>query len=139
MQFDTIDTLQTLKTTLKNIPSFNKLFKTENLASLFKKLGYTVSTKKVKNELYDILDFQDPYVAFITAKKDLGNGSMITYEQDYCGSYKMIIKGLTEVLENYYNETKSQVKQYNRKYGDDIYYLTVKKHGDEIIVEVPCN
>ena len=98
-----------------------------------------VSTKKVKNELYDILDFQDPYVTFITAKKDFGNGARITYEQDYCGSYEITIKGMPEVLEKYYKETKSQVKQYNRKYGDDIYYLTVKKHRDKIIVEVPCN
>lgn len=133
------DSIQKIEATTEAIPSFNRLIHTENQSALFKKLGYEISHKKVKNELYDYLDFQDPYITFMTATKDLGNGTEITYQQDYCGSYKMTIKGMPEVLENYFKETKKQVKQYNRKYGDAIYYLIAEKHGDKITVKVPCN
>ena len=133
------DSIQKIQATIKAIPSFNKLLNTKNDFALFKKLGYNVSSNKVKNALYDVLDFEDPYVTLTKATKELGNGAMITYQQDICGSYKMTIKGMPKVLENYYKETKAQVKQFNRKYGDDIFYITVEKHGDNITVEVPCN
>ena len=127
------------ETTLKGIPSFNKIINTEDQEFLFEQLGYKVTSKTVKNELYDLLDFQEPYITLITATKAFENGATVTYQQDICGSYKMTISGRSELLEKYYKDTKTQVKHFNRKYGDDIFYITVKKQGNNIIVSIPCN
>ena len=124
---------------LKNIPSFNTILNTENQTVLFQNLGYDVSSKTIKNELYDVLDDEDYYVTLIIATKHFEDDGLVIYEQDICGNFIITIKRMPEVLEKYYKETKSQVKQFNRKYGDDIFYITAKKQGDKIITNIPCN
>lgn len=126
---------------LKQIPLLNKLWSTENWSILFQNLGYDVTSKRVENELYDIGTYDElgHYVNLLIATKQFDNGGEVIFEEDFCGNYSITIKGMPKVLENYYKETKSQVKEYNRKYGDGIYYCIVEKHGDKIKVGAPCN
>lgn len=124
---------------LKKIPSFNKLINTQNQKTLFQNLGYKVTSKTVKNELYDYFDDQDYYITLITATQQFEDGGEVIFEEDNCGSYKITIKGMPKVLEKYYQNTKSEVKQFNRKYGDHIFYITTEKQGNRITVKVPCD
>lgn len=126
---------------LKQIPSFDKLWSTENWKGLFQNLGYEISSKTVENELYGIGTYDElgQYVNFLIATKRFEDGGEVIFEEDFCGNYKITIKGMPQVLEKYLKEIKAQAKQFNRKYGDSIFYMTVERKGDQIMTHIPCN
>lgn len=126
---------------LKQIPSFNKLWTTENWKGLFQNLGYEITSKTVENELWGIGTYDELgyNVTFLIATKQFEDGGEVIFEEDFCGNYRITIKGMPQVLEKYLKELKAQAKQFNRKYGDGIFYMTIERNGDQIRTLVPCN
>lgn len=121
------DSIEKVEKAMAAVPSFNTLISTDSEA-LFKKLGYTITRKKVFNDQFG------EYETYITATYQPSEGIFLQYKEDFWEPFEFTIKGLPEARDKFYQDAKAYVAKQKRKGDHWTQTWYAKLNGDKVVV-----